>query len=1108
MLVALTLVALLATTSHAQTPTLAPTFRIGFPTPQPTPDPDPSPSPTRVPSYTANSPTPNPTLKPSYLAFTPTRAPSSLAPTWYDENTKELKALQIIYNQMSGSKWKITRNATNWNFTCAFASNNICNICKWSGLTCTGYTSVLDTMNLASFGLSGSLPNVFGNFSKITSILLDKNYKIVGTIPSQIFGLSTLKTISLAGTQISGTLPTQLFYMSALKSIIIGDAKLIGTIPTEVGKLSTLTKFSVYNNSMTGTIPTQIGLCTNLEYLLLRNQLLVGTLPTELGKCFKCNYFNTRSNFHTGTIPTELGNMKTMENFNLRNMQLVGTIPTELCNFNKMEYFYVSVNKLTGPIPSCLKYLNAIYLFFYDNALTGTMPTFLKSDLPKLEQILLQNNNLKDNFERVFDGSNKCPNLNTIDVSANGITGTIPAGIFSYPKLQVLNVGKNCMHGFPFFDAMCTATSLTTLIIDGFNNAGDCAVYYKDHIPGTIPDCLFAMPNLQLIHASGIGMKTSLPIVPTLTAALKNLSMIYNMITGTIPENFQTQAWDLIELSFNKLTGTLATNITSAVSGHEVALDNNRLSGEIWPSLIDAEHINILQSNMFSCPNGLPANDPVSRIYSCGSDILNFSLSFSFSFTCCVLLAGVIVYVLRAGYETFRKFVEDLIRFYNLSKSDSLGDELEDDSSIHFLSVILEKFRLFVLVITLYTIFILLPSYAILSTKSKTFTDQYGWVISGFFFQGINAAVSQFFLFLGIVLLIEYFSHSLVSVDINWKVNVRDTVRLSTARPSSLDLGDIQIEREIGSIQPSARLTDVADNKLGIKWINKDAVAYFFAFLGNGVVIVLINAWFVYVIETYGETAAIGANFLLGTFKACYKKWFIIALLKYSKWATAKVKYYGAPADEGDLRWINELNNNDLFMFSILQILNNILIPWVIVLFESPQCFHEKFVPRDEVNVQYPIKYCGSRCSGSMQCCVDDYMPGEFSFTPSFLYYSNCSNFLLTAYLPVMFITFTFTGVIFPAALAFQDWFIDKYHDLPENATRFDQFCSAFAKLQIKAQAYLTYITPIQSLLESKGKPPIVLDINQSLLTWTTSLGNATIDSIYITIITVIVIHY
>lgn len=123
---------------------------------------------------------------------------------------------------------------------------------------------------------------------------------------------------------------------------------------------------------------------------------------------------------------------------------------------------------------------------------------------------------------------------------------------------------------------------------------------------------------------------------------------------------------------------------------------------------------------MFSCPNGVPVNDPVANTYSCGSEVLNFSLYFSFSFTFLIVVVGTIFYIRQSGN------VRNLSKWYKQSKC-------EDNRSICLMSSILEEFRKFVLLITLYTIFILLPSYSIMSTKGKTFTEQYGWVVGGFF---------------------------------------------------------------------------------------------------------------------------------------------------------------------------------------------------------------------------------------------------------------------------------------------------------------------------------------------------------------------------------------
>lgn len=121
----------------------------------------------------------------------------------------------------------------------------------------------------------------------------------------------------------------------------------------------------------------------------------------------------------------------------------------------------------------------------------------------------------------------------------------------------------------------------------------------------------------------------------------------------------------------------------------------------------------------------------------------------------------------------------------------------------------------------------------------------------GFFYQGLNVAVIQFFLFLTLILITEYYSHSITSVDKTWKVEVRDKVRFLVAEDD----------------EKIARLTDVVENKYdAVPWLKLDLIAYFFAFIANCVIICAINFAFIVIISRYGENATIGANFMLGLY--------------------------------------------------------------------------------------------------------------------------------------------------------------------------------------------------------------------------------------------------
>ena len=732
------------------------------------------------------------------------------------------------------------------------------------------------------------------------------------------------------------------------------------------------------------------------------------------------------------------------------------------------------VNQLTGSIPSCFNFTKVIFFFVYNNSLTGHIPTFIKY-ANNLEELLLQNNGIQDNLNNVFDGTTIYRRLYTIDVSGNGITGDIPSIIFSYPNLKNLNLGKNCIDRFPVMDYMYNATSLEMLILDGLGISPHfCKLLdYREMRTGTIPECIFQMPSLQTLHLSGLGMMTSFPSLQNITRTLKTLSLTYNMLTGTIPTVVQTKNWDDLDLRYNKLAGTLAPGI-SVEDGSYLGLDNNRLSGEIWPSLINAQDISILQSNMFSCPNGKPKNDEDEHEYTCGSTILNFSLILSFSSTAFGGLVLLVMYVVRSRYKSIQTFMKNVVKWYVISKS-GLADHLSGNNSVHFLSAILDNFRYFAFVVVLYTLLMLLPAYLIMSVHFKTYYYQYGWVVSGFYFKGTTATVVQFLLLLFLTVIVnvadDYF---LAYIHRKWQTEVRDAIRHPT-------------------FDDTNRLTDTfINNSSKMYWFKKERASYVLAFIINFAIMGGANFGFIY-LEKYSDDAnVILTEFLFISFKLSFKKWIMPATLTYCKWLATKIQIAGAPLSDEDLAWYKTFSQNDILVCSLFQIVNEILIPLLVVLLFSTQCLYGYFFDRLILTVEYPIKYCATRCSGSLVCCKFDKMPEYFTFKPDYLYYSDCSIFLLTKYIPVTFIMFTLTAFILPSLVILQDYFIDEYYHYTDSGTLFGNLCGKFARFQIDAQLNLMSITPMEILKLSNGRPQMVLDINQSLLTWTTNLGTTT----------------
>ena len=99
-------------------------------------------------------------------------------------------ALQALYNSTDGANW--TDN-TNWTSDMALST--------WHGVTTNGDGRVT-RLELQENGLNGTLPTELENLTHLESLLLDRNYALMGPLPSGLRELPALATVDLTDTEL------------------------------------------------------------------------------------------------------------------------------------------------------------------------------------------------------------------------------------------------------------------------------------------------------------------------------------------------------------------------------------------------------------------------------------------------------------------------------------------------------------------------------------------------------------------------------------------------------------------------------------------------------------------------------------------------------------------------------------------------------------------------------------------------------------------------------------------------------------------------------------------------------------------------------------------
>ncbi|KAL7543177.1 hypothetical protein ACHAXR_012471 [Thalassiosira sp. AJA248-18] len=269
-----------------------------------------------------------------------------------------------------------------------------------------------------------------------------------------------------------------------------------------------------------------------------------------------------------------------------------------------------------------------------DNSLDGTMPQEIFG-LPALKKLNVKENNIFMKFENIgsakslellyisdidigsIDGIGKAPALKELHLTANELTGELPADFFDFADtMERLYIAYNSFTG-----TLSTEFGKMTNLVDFYaydnNFAGSIPsefaslqnlenlVLAENKLSGTISEKFSSLPKLTLFSAYRRlkpGPKLSGPL-PSFSNApkLEGLYLDYNHLTGTIPSNFLEASLNtnLVTISHNLLSGKVPIEL-AVFDDLNIEMEGNKIT-QVDERLCDnLSWMNGLMKN-FSC---------------------------------------------------------------------------------------------------------------------------------------------------------------------------------------------------------------------------------------------------------------------------------------------------------------------------------------------------------------------------------------------------------------------------------------------------------------------------------------------------------------------------
>ncbi|KAK1440256.1 hypothetical protein QVD17_06081 [Tagetes erecta] len=502
-------------------------------------------------------------------------------------------------------------------------------------------SETLTELFLSEVSISYEVPRSLVNSSLLTSLVMRNCGLRDYQFPTGIFNLQRLQLLDVQGnTDLTGYIP-DFFGHSELKHLVVAETNFQGSLTASIGNLTSLNLLNLSSCAFSmSTLPTSISNLTQLTVLDLSSSFFSGPIP-PLSSLSKLKYLNlafnsfdrsndcvwlgkfpdlsyldlTISNLNC-EIPSSVGNQTQIRELRLRGNGMSSQILSSVTNLTRLTVLELSDNNFTGSLRALESFSNLTYLDISGCNFDRWKLSDWFGKLNKISYLDLADVNLYGEIPSSFFNLTQ---VKTLDLSSNQLTGQLPSALRNLQNLKSLllydteiGVAADLFLSLKKLKYLYlgSGNKMTLSVIDNVTNDTQAmleVLYMESCNLKVIPEFLRFQHQLKQLYLDNNKIEGLIPgwMWNISKETLYEFSLAQNLLTG-FEQQSPVAPWvslQTLNLNHNMLQGLIPVPPPSIKN---FFLSNNRLTGEIPPSICDSLSLLLLDLSSNKITGSIP----------------------------------------------------------------------------------------------------------------------------------------------------------------------------------------------------------------------------------------------------------------------------------------------------------------------------------------------------------------------------------------------------------------------------------------------------------------------------------------------------------------------